>query len=48
MRINETVNALALRNAEMVFKREMITHAAWYDVISGIQLLYMMSQICLI
>ncbi|WP_343701415.1 hypothetical protein [Chitinophaga sp.] len=33
MRINETVNCLALRNAEMVFKRELITHAAWYDVI---------------
>ena len=33
MRINETVNCLALRNAEIVFKRELITHAAWYDVI---------------
>lgn len=33
MRINETVHSLALRNAEMVFKRELITHAAWYDVI---------------
>lgn len=33
MRINETVQSLALRNAEMVFKRELITHAAWYDVI---------------
>lgn len=32
-RINETVQALALRNAEMVFKRELITHAAWYDVV---------------
>lgn len=33
MRINETVNCLALRNAEMVFKRELITHAAWFDVV---------------
>ena len=33
MRINETVNCLALRNAEIVFKRELITHAAWYDVV---------------
>jgi hypothetical protein len=33
LRINETVQALALRNAEIVFKRELITHAAWYDAI---------------
>jgi hypothetical protein len=33
MRINETVQTLALRNAEIVLKRELITHAAWYDVI---------------
>ncbi|MDR1666083.1 MAG: hypothetical protein LBS03_00075 [Bacteroidales bacterium] len=33
MRINETVQTLALRNAEIVIKRELITHAAWYDVI---------------
>ncbi len=33
LRINETVQCLALRNAEIVFKRELITHAAWYDVI---------------
>jgi len=33
MRINETVNCLALRNAEIVFKRELMTHAAWYDVV---------------
>ena len=33
LRINETVQSLALRNAEIVFKRELITHAAWYDVI---------------
>lgn len=34
MTIKETVNALALRNAEMVFRREMITNAAWYDVLT--------------
>jgi len=40
MRIKETVNALALRNAEMVFKRELITHAAWYDVIRDSIIVY--------
>lgn len=34
MRINQTLQTLALRNAEVVFKRELISHAAWYDVIS--------------
>ena len=33
MHINKTVGCLALRNAEIVFKRELMTHAAWYDVI---------------
>jgi len=33
LRINETVHTIAVRNAEMVLKRELITHAAWYDVI---------------
>ncbi len=33
LRINETVNVIALRNAEIVFKRELITHAAWYDAL---------------
>ncbi len=33
LRINETVNCIALRNAEIVIKRELISHAAWYDVI---------------
>lgn len=33
LRINETMQSIALRNAEIVFKREMMTHAAWYDVI---------------
>jgi hypothetical protein len=34
MRINETLQTLALRNAEVVFKRELISHAAWYDVVN--------------
>lgn len=33
MRINETINCIALRNGEIVFKRELMTHAAWFDVI---------------
>jgi hypothetical protein len=33
LRINESVQAIALRNAEIVFKRELITKAAWYDAI---------------
>ena len=33
LRINESVQTLALRNGEIVFKRELITHAAWYDVV---------------
>ena len=40
MRINETVNCLALRNAEMVFKRELITNAAWYDVVRDSIIVY--------
>ncbi len=40
MRINQTVNCLALRNAEMVFKRELITHAAWYDVVRDSVIVY--------
>ncbi len=40
MRIKENVQALALRNAEMVFKRELITNAAWYDVISDSVIIY--------
>lgn len=34
MRINKTIQCNALRNAEIVFKRELITHASWYDVIT--------------
>ncbi len=33
MRINERIECIALRNAEIVFKRELITHAAWYDAV---------------
>ena len=40
MRINETVNSISLRNAEMVFKRELITHAAWYDVVRDSVIVY--------
>lgn len=40
MRIRETIQALALRNAEMVIKREMITHAAWYDVVRDSVIIY--------
>jgi hypothetical protein len=40
MRINETVNCLALRNAEMVFRRELITHAAWYDAVRDTVIVY--------
>ena len=45
MRINETVQALALRNAEMVFKRELITHAAWYDIIRDEIIVYDVNSI---
>ena len=44
MRINETVNCLALRNAEMVFKRELITQAAWYDVVRDKVVVYDVSN----
>ena len=44
MRINETVNTLALRNSEMVFKRELITHAAWYDVLRDSVIIYDVSN----
>jgi hypothetical protein len=40
MRINETVNCLALRNAEMVFRRELITHAAWFDAVRDTVIVY--------
>jgi len=40
MRINETINCLALRNAEMVFRREIFTHAAWYDIVRDTVMVY--------
>jgi hypothetical protein len=40
MRINENLNCLALRNAEIVFKRELMTRAAWYDIISDSVIVY--------
>ena len=40
MQIKETVNCLALRNAEMVFKRELITNAAWYDAVRDTTIIY--------
>lgn len=40
MRIKESVQALALRNAEMVIKRELITHAAWYDIVRDSVIIY--------
>ncbi|MCK4748755.1 MAG: hypothetical protein KAT15_16995, partial [Bacteroidales bacterium] len=44
MRINKTVYCLALRNAEIVFKRELITHAAWYDVVRDSIITYDVSK----
>ena len=44
MRINKTINCLALRNGEIVFKRELMTHAAWYDVISDEVITYNVSN----
>ncbi len=40
LRINETVHTIAVRNAEIVIKRELITHAAWYDVIRDSVIIY--------
>jgi len=40
MRVNETVNSISLRNAEMVFKRELITHAAWFDAVRDSVIVY--------
>ena len=44
MRINETVGCLALRNAEIVFKRELITHTAWYDIVRDKVMTYNVSH----
>ncbi|MCK5370278.1 MAG: hypothetical protein KAQ62_17070, partial [Cyclobacteriaceae bacterium] len=40
MRINKRIDCIALRNAEIVFKREQITHAAWYDVLRDSIIVY--------
>ena len=40
MRINERVDCIALRNGEIVFKREQMTHAAWYDIIQDTVITY--------
>jgi len=40
LRLNETVQCLALRNGEIVIKRELITHAAWYDAIRDTVITY--------
>ncbi|HOS70964.1 MAG TPA: hypothetical protein PLZ75_00785 [Bacteroidales bacterium] len=45
IRIKETVQALALRNAEMVIKRDLITHAAWYDIVRDSVIIYDVSEI---
>ncbi len=40
MRINERIDCIALRNGEIVFKREQMTHAAWYDIIRDSIIVY--------
>ncbi len=40
MRINKRVDCIALRNGEIVFKRELMTHAAWYDPIRDNVIVY--------
>jgi len=44
MRINKRLDCIALRNAEIVFKREQITHAAWYDVVRDSIITYNVSK----
>jgi hypothetical protein len=40
MRINKRVDCIALRNGEIVFKRELMTHAAWYDAVRDTIIVY--------
>ncbi len=40
MRINERIDCIALRNGEIVFKREQMTHAAWYNIITDSVIIY--------
>lgn len=44
MRINERIDCIALRNAEIVFKRELVTHAAWYDAVRDSVIVYDVSH----
>jgi len=44
MRINKRVDCIALRNGEIVFKRELMTHAAWYDAISDKVIIYNVAE----
>lgn len=44
MRVKKDVQALAFRNAEIVFKRELMTHAAWYDAIRDTIMVYNVSD----
>ncbi len=44
MRINKRVDCIALRNGEIVFKRELMTHAAWYDVVSDSVIIYNVAE----
>lgn len=44
MRINKRVDCLALRNGEIVFKRELMTHAAWYDAVRDKVIVYDVSK----
>jgi hypothetical protein len=44
MRINKRIDCIALRNAEIVFKREQITHAAWYDVVRDEIIVYNVAE----
>ena len=45
MRINERIDVIALRNAEIVLKRELMTHAAWYDVLTDSVIVYDVTQL---
>ena len=40
MRINKRIDCIAVRNAEVVCKRELITHAAWYDAVRDSVIVY--------
>lgn len=44
MRINKRVDCIALRNGEIVFKRELMTHAAWYDAIRDSIIIYNVAE----